>query len=76
MKQDEKEKGERKKLNFGHTFAHALEHITGMLHGEAVSIGMVLAASLSVKLGLSAKIGSFRITRLIESFRIAGVHEY
>ena len=53
VEQDEKEKGERKKLNFGHTFAHAIEHNTGMLHGEAVSIGMVLAAKLSVKLRLA-----------------------
>jgi 3-dehydroquinate synthase len=52
VEEDEKEKGERKKLNFGHTFAHSIEHNTGMLHGEAVSIGMALAADLSVKLGL------------------------
>jgi len=45
------EKGERKLLNFGHTLGHAIEKLTGMLHGEAISIGMVLAARLSVKLG-------------------------
>ena len=44
---DEKESGERKKLNFGHTFAHAFEKNTGIPHGEAVSIGMVLAAGIS-----------------------------
>ena len=55
VEQDEKEKGERKKLNFGHTFAHAIEHNTGILHGEAVSIGMAFAADLSVKLGLLKK---------------------
>lgn len=48
---DEKEKGERRKLNFGHTFGHAFEKLSDMLHGEAVSIGMVLAAKLSQQLG-------------------------
>ena len=48
---DEKEKGERKILNFGHTFAHAIEHMTGMLHGEAVAVGMALATDFSVKSG-------------------------
>ncbi len=65
---DEREKGERKKLNFGHTFAHALEHMTGMLHGEAVSIGMVLATSLSVKLGFISHPESLRISGLIGHF--------
>jgi 3-dehydroquinate synthase len=65
---DEREKGERKMLNFGHTFAHALEHITGMLHGEAVAIGMVLASSLSAKLGYLSQPESLRIRDLIEKF--------
>lgn len=50
---DEYEQGERALLNFGHTFAHALEALTGyntLLHGEAVAIGMVLACQLSVAL--------------------------
>ncbi len=65
---DEREKGERKKLNFGHTFAHALEHMTGMLHGEAVSIGMILATTLSVKLGFLSQPESLRISGLIRHF--------
>ncbi len=56
VNQDERETGRRALLNLGHTFAHALEAETGMgetlLHGEAVSIGMVLAFDLSVALGL------------------------
>ncbi len=51
---DERETGERALLNLGHTFGHAIE--TGMgygewLHGEAVAVGMNLAADLSARLG-------------------------
>jgi 3-dehydroquinate synthase len=53
--EDEREAGRRALLNLGHTFGHALEAETGFggdpLHGEAVAIGMVLAAELSVALG-------------------------
>jgi len=49
---DERETGERALLNFGHTFAHAIEVGAGYgtwLHGEAVAAGMVLASELSVR---------------------------
>ncbi len=53
---DEKESGVRALLNLGHTFAHALEAAAGydgrLLHGEAVSIGLVMAQRLSAKMGL------------------------
>ncbi len=45
---DEKEQGERRILNFGHTFGHAIEALGGVSHGEAVSIGMMIAARWSV----------------------------
>ena len=52
---DEFESGERKKLNLGHTFAHAIEHEARLrgddiAHGEAVSIGIIMAARLSEKI--------------------------
>lgn len=68
VEQDEKEKGERKLLNFGHTFAHSIEHNTGMLHGEAVSMGMILAADLSVELGLLHKKAFDRLQQLLRKF--------
>jgi len=52
--EDETEQGSRALLNLGHTFAHAIETATGYntwLHGEAVAIGMVMAAQLSCDLG-------------------------
>lgn len=54
---DEREtSGERALLNFGHTFAHAYEALAGydggLLHGEAVSVGMAAAFALSARLGL------------------------
>lgn len=55
VEQDEREtKGQRRMLNFGHTFGHALEQLTSYRryhHGEAVAIGMALAARISWRLG-------------------------
>lgn len=53
--QDEQEKNLRAILNFGHTVGHALEAVTGFRvyrHGEAVSIGMMVATRIAVKRGL------------------------
>lgn len=62
---DEREGGARALLNFGHTFAHALEAETGysdvLLHGEAVAIGMVMAFALSVRMGLCAEADLARV---------------
>jgi 3-dehydroquinate synthase len=53
---DERESGDRALLNLGHTFGHALEAATGysdtLIHGEAIAIGMVLAAEYSAETGL------------------------
>ena len=55
VKKDEKEKNLRAILNYGHTFAHAIETISGyskkIIHGEAVLIGMVIASRLSNQMG-------------------------
>lgn len=66
---DEREAGLRAILNFGHTFGHAIEAGLGFgtwLHGEAVACGMVMAAELSVRLGLLSDESARRIARLIE----------
>jgi 3-dehydroquinate synthase len=65
---DEREKGERRKLNFGHTLGHALEKETGLSHGEAISLGMVLAAELSVKKGCLSESEADRLKVLLKRF--------
>jgi 3-dehydroquinate synthase len=50
VQEDEFEKNERRKLNFGHTLAHAIETQYNLLHGEAVAIGMAFASKLSEQL--------------------------
>jgi 3-dehydroquinate synthase len=69
VEKDEKEtKDLRTILNFGHTYAHALEsatHYRKFLHGEAVAIGMLLAAKLSLKLKLCKKETYNKITKLL-----------
>jgi 3-dehydroquinate synthase len=66
VNQDELEKGARRKLNFGHTFGHAFEKTAGVLHGEAVSAGMVTAAALSVKKGRLSAEDAERIKTLLQ----------
>ena len=68
VSEDEKEKGKRALLNFGHTFAHAIENLTSYntwLHGEAVSIGMCMAAKLSNNLGMIDKRSNTRLKNLL-----------
>ncbi len=65
---DERDSGVRATLNFGHTFAHAIETGLGYgiwLHGEAVGCGMVMAADLSARLGLIDRSYAERITRIV-----------
>ncbi|MCL2343796.1 MAG: 3-dehydroquinate synthase, partial [Firmicutes bacterium] len=52
---DERDRGERRKLNLGHTFGHAVELCSGyqIPHGEAVSIGMAKISRAAEKLGVA-----------------------
>lgn len=75
VSRDQFETGERRKLNLGHTFAHAIEKNArkrgdDITHGEAVSMGMVMAARLSVKMGLA---GNGFPEALYADFRSAGL---
>ncbi|MBF0262888.1 MAG: 3-dehydroquinate synthase [Magnetococcales bacterium] len=67
--QDEREHGVRALLNLGHTFGHAVEALTGYdqwLHGEAVAVGMVVAARLAVRVGLCPRDEEMRLRALLE----------
>jgi 3-dehydroquinate synthase len=70
VSRDETEKGERRKLNFGHTFGHAIEKVSGIPHGEAVSRGMAIAAALSVKKGLLTADEDKRIRALLNNLKL------
>lgn len=62
---DVKEKGTRRLLNFGHTFGHAIEKNTGIQHGMAISIGMAIAAKISVAMGLMPESDKDRLISLL-----------
>jgi 3-dehydroquinate synthase len=68
---DEKESGLRAVLNYGHTLGHAFETVEGyreLVHGEAVALGMVLAARISAGLGHCSGADVERVTALISRF--------
>ena len=67
---DEKETGERRKLNFGHTLGHALEKSLGLSHGAAVSLGMVLACRYSHEMGLLDAASVERVSALLASLNL------
>ena len=67
------ERGERALLNFGHTFGHAIEAeqaYAGLNHGEAVAVGMVLAARLSARLGMAAETDADQLAALLARFEL------
>ncbi len=71
--EDERESGRRALLNFGHTFGHTIETGLGYgkyLHGEAVAIGMCLAAQFSARLGWISETDVSRMTALINKMAL------
>ena len=70
VNKDEKEKGERKKLNFGHTLAHAIEKYSDLSHGEAVAIGILFAANLSYKKSYLSKSEFLQIEDLLKKLNL------
>jgi 3-dehydroquinate synthase len=73
VSEDEKEAGVRALLNLGHTFGHAIETLSGYgvwLHGEAVAVGMVMAADLSARLGKLTWEDARYLKSLVEAFEL------
>lgn len=67
---DERETGLRNLVNFGHSIGHALEAILTptILHGEAVSVGMILEAEIARRLGILNQVAVGRLTRCLKSY--------
>lgn len=65
---DPKEQNERRLLNLGHTFGHAIEKVTGALHGHSVAVGMVIACDYAVKNALMDANTADRIKQLLAAF--------
>ncbi len=71
--QDEKERGLRAALNYGHTFGHVIENetnYTGFLHGEAVAVGMVMANDTAVELGWMTADEAARVKALLQRYEL------
>lgn len=67
---DEKEKGIRRILNFGHTFGHIIEISESLKHGEAVSIGMVLATKISERLNKCDSSITNKIIKILKYYNL------
>lgn len=69
VEEDEKEGGKRMILNYGHTYGHAIEKNSGykLLHGFAISIGMVIINKIAVKKGILKKEDADRIKELLKA---------
>jgi 3-dehydroquinate synthase len=68
VSRDERETGERALLNLGHTFGHAIEQVTGFgpwLHGEAVGVGLSMAAGMSQRAGWLPAADAARLDALL-----------
>lgn len=71
VERDEHEAGERMLLNFGHTLGHSLEklyHYTGLSHGEAIAVGMVMITRASEYAGLTKKGTLARLVPLFHKY--------
>ncbi|HIP43829.1 MAG TPA: 3-dehydroquinate synthase [Sulfurospirillum arcachonense] len=71
VSRDEREEGVRAVLNYGHTFGHVIENetkYTTYLHGEAVSIGIVMANKLALEIGLLSQSDEQRVKILLEQY--------
>jgi 3-dehydroquinate synthase len=70
VNKDEKEQGERRKLNLGHTFGHAIEKVFQLSHGKAVSLGLVVAARLSMEKGFLNNDEFHQIMQLLKNLKL------
>jgi pentafunctional AROM polypeptide len=69
---DERETGLRNLVNFGHSIGHAIEAVLtpAILHGECVSVGMVLEAEISRQMGILGQVGVGRLVRCLKAYNL------
>jgi pentafunctional AROM polypeptide len=69
---DERETGLRNLVNFGHSIGHAIEAVLtpSILHGECVSVGMILEAEVARSLGVFGQVGVGRLTRCLKAYNL------
>ncbi|KAF9479841.1 Shikimate dehydrogenase [Pholiota conissans] len=69
---DERETGLRNLVNFGHTIGHAIEAVLTptILHGECVSIGMILEGEVSRQMGILSQVGVGRLNRCLKAYNL------
>ncbi|KAG5637270.1 hypothetical protein H0H81_005164 [Sphagnurus paluster] len=69
---DERETGLRNLVNFGHTIGHAIEAVLtpSVLHGECVSVGMILEAEVSRQMGVLGQVGVGRLSRCLKAYNL------
>ena len=79
VERDEKEQGERALLNFGHTIGHGIEKLydfSGISHGEAVGIGMLMICKIGEREGLTEKGTAERIKSVLEKYNMKTSDEH
>lgn len=76
VQEDEFEQSERKLLNFGHTLGHAIENKYKLMHGHAVSIGMVAAAKISEEINNFYSVDKERLIKLIEQYNLPAMFAF
>jgi pentafunctional AROM polypeptide len=69
---DERDTGLRNLVNFGHSVGHAIEAVLTptILHGECISIGMILEAEISRKMGILGQVGIGRLVRCLKAYNL------
>ncbi len=78
IEEDEREQGRRAILNYGHTVGHALENVAGYgqwLHGEAVSLGMIIAAAIAQQAGMIAEADIIRQRQLLAALGLPTAYD-
>ncbi|MBI3882684.1 MAG: 3-dehydroquinate synthase [Sphingobacteriales bacterium] len=73
---DEFETGDRKMLNFGHTVGHAIENIYELLHGHAISIGMIAACTISEKLNGFTAAEKAKVAKLLAEYQLPVEYDF